>query len=158
MTKVAGLLRRCAARGFAVAVLLALYQVAQLPTLSGHERDAQAARFRFAGANFPELAGPPIQSVRPVHPSLEHISAWISAVGASVALADIDGDGLPNDACYVDTRTNRVIIAPVPGTGERYAPFALPFEGFGFDETMAPMGCLPGNLKEDERADLLVYF
>ena len=126
--------------------------------MSGDENNALAARFRFVAAPFPELAGLAVHRLRPVHPSLEHISAWISAVGAGVALADIDGDGLPNDACYVDTRTNRVVVAPVPGSGERYAPFALAFAGFRFDETMAPMGCLPGNFTEDERTDLLVYF
>ena len=42
-----------------------------------------------------------------------------------MALNDLDGDGLPNDVVYVDTRADRVIVAPVPGTGERYEPFAL---------------------------------
>lgn len=158
MTNAARFLRRYLARGFAIAVLLVLYHLAQLPALSGDERDALAARFRFVAQPMPELPGVPIRTSRPVHPSLEHISGWISAVGAGVALADIDGDGLPNDACYIDTRTNRIIIAPVPGSGKRYAPFALPFTGFRFDDTMAPMGCLPGNFKEDERTDLLVYF
>ncbi len=158
MTRAAGFLRRWAARGFAVVAVLALYQLAQLPALSGDERAALASHFRFAATPLPELPGPPMHSLRPVNPGLAHIRAWISAVGAGVALADIDGDGLPNDACYVDTRTNRVIVAPVPGSGARYLPFALPFAGFPFDQTMAPMGCLPGNFKEDERTDLLVYF
>ena len=43
----------------------------------------------------------------------------------SVAIADMDGDQLPNDVCYVDTRTDQVIVAPLPGTGDRFAPFAL---------------------------------
>ena len=50
-----------------------------------------------------------------MHPSLKTIESWISAVGAAVALNDLDGDGLPNDVVYVDTRTDRVIVAPVPG-------------------------------------------
>ena len=60
-----------------------------------------------------------------MHPSLKRIESWISSVGAAVALNDLDGDGLPNDVVYVDPRTDRVIVAPVPGTGERYEPFAL---------------------------------
>jgi hypothetical protein len=158
MSRAAAFLRRWAARGFVVAAVLALYQLAQLPALSSDERAELAARFRFAATPLPELPGRPPHSLRPVHPSLEHIRAWISAVGAGVALADIAGDGLPNDACWVDTRTNRILVAPVPGSGERYAPFALPFTQFRYDDTMAPMGCLPGNLKEDQRTDLLVYF
>src|SRR6185436_5278447 len=41
------------------------------------------------------------------------------------ALNDLDGDGLPNDTCYVDTRIDKVIVAPVPGTPARYQPFTL---------------------------------
>jgi enediyne biosynthesis protein E4 len=154
----ADLFRRHAAPVFAVAVVSGLYFLAQLPTLSDDERQALAGRFHFIATALPRVPGPPVRSMRPVHPSLAGIAAWISSVGAAAALADIDGDGLPNDACYVDTRTNQVIVAPVPDSGARYAPFALDFSGLRYDETMAPMGCLPGNFKEDERTDLLVYF
>ena len=98
------------------------------------------------------------RQLRPVNPRLAHIASWISAVGAAVALADIDGTGLPNDACFVDTRTNRVIVAPVPGSGDRYQPFALDFSEIRYDATMAPMGCLPGNFTEGPQTELLVYF
>ena len=40
-------------------------------------------------------------------------------MGAAVALNDLDGDGLPNDVVFVDTRTDRVVVAPVPGTPSR---------------------------------------
>lgn len=152
------LLRKNAARVCAALALLTLYQLAQIPTVSGSERAALAARFRFAATPLPVPPGPPPQTLRPVNPSLAHIASWISAVGAAVALADIDGDGLANDACFVDTRTNRVIVAPVPGSGDRYPPFALDFSGFRFDATMAPMGCLPGNFTEGPQTELLVYF
>ncbi len=33
-------------------------------------------------------------------------SAWISATGSSAALADLDGDGLPNDLCRTEPRTD----------------------------------------------------
>ena len=151
------LLRKNAARVCAALALLTLYQLAQIPTVSGSERAALAARFRFAATPLPVPPGPPPQTLRPVNPSLAHIASWISAVGAAVALADIDGDGLANDACFVDTRTNRVIVAPVPGSGDRYPPFALDFSGFRFDATMAPMGCLPGNFTEGPQTELLVY-
>jgi enediyne biosynthesis protein E4 len=151
-------LRRNAARLFAIAVMAGLYLFAQLPTISASERAALAARFRFTAKPLPVPSAATYQTLRPVNPNLAHIASWISAVGAAVALADIDGDGLPNDACFVDTRTNRVIVAPVPGSGDRYAPFALDFSGFRYDATMAPMGCVPGNFTEGPQTELLVYF
>jgi enediyne biosynthesis protein E4 len=152
------LLRRNAKRICAVLVLLALYQLAQLPSVSSSERAALADRFRFVATPLPVPPGPPPQTLRPVNPNLAHIVSWISSVGAAVALADIEGTGVANDACFVDTRTNRVIVAPVPGSGDRYAPFALDFSGFHYDSTMAPMGCLPGNFTEGPQTELLVYF
>jgi len=49
----------------------------------------------------------------------------ISFVGAAAALADLDGDGLPNDLVFVDPGVDRVTVAPAPGTGTRYEPFPL---------------------------------
>ena len=151
-------LRRNAKRVCALILLFGLYQLAQLPTVSSAERSALAARFRFVATPLPVPPGPPIETLRPVNPNLAHIVSWISSVGAAVALADIEGTGVANDACFVDTRTNRVIVAPVPGSGERYAPFALDFSGIRYDSTMAPMGCLPGNFTEGPQTELLVYF
>jgi hypothetical protein len=151
-------LRRHAARATALALIVACYAFARQPELVEAERSRLAARFAFARETLPELS-PSTRSVRAVHPSLERISAWISSVGASVALADLDGDGLPNDVAYVDTRTDRVVVAPVPGTPGRYPPFAQDPAPLPFDPaTMAPTGCLPGDLNEDGRIDLLVYY
>jgi enediyne biosynthesis protein E4 len=188
MTTPEGLIRRHAARLVALATILTLYSFARQPQLSGIEQARLAARFHFERHLLPELPGvtlsaarsregvPPGQpgrhlagaephvpadlsrTVRPVHPSLKLIESWISSVGAAVALNDLDGDGLPNDVVYVDTRTDRVILAPVPGTGERFEPFSLDAVSLPYDpETMAPMGCLPGDLNEDGLMDILVY-
>jgi hypothetical protein len=101
----------------------------------------------------------PAKTIRSVNPGLAGISAWVSAVGASVALNDLDGDGLPNYLCYVDTQTDQLIVAPVPGTPPRYSPFVLTPGPLPFDSnTMAPMGCLPLDANEDGLMDIVVYY
>jgi hypothetical protein len=121
-----------------------------------------AGQFKFSRHVLPEVPGPEIRQVRATHPDLSHLAWYSSQLGAAVALNDLDGDGLANDVCYVDTRTDQVIVAPVPGTGDRYRPFALDLKSGGaklFDrDKMAPFGCLPGDLDEDGRTDLVVYF
>jgi len=152
----------------ALITILVLYWLARLPQLSDAERRGLADRFAFErfDISFQSLpdgsrpnGGHSLRSSRPVHPDLQHISAWISTVGAAVALNDLDGDGLSNDLCYVETRTDQVIVAPVPGTPQRYQPFTLTAEPLPYDAaTMAPMGCVPGDLNEDGLMDVLVYY
>ena len=149
---------------FAAIILVAIcYPIAKLPTLTAPEKTALAARFRFQKSPLPEIAGhPPYKFVRQVHPSLERISAWISSLGAAATLADLDGDGLPNDLIHVDPRTDLVTVAPVPGTGERYKPFALDAAYWSHNSydlsTLAPMGSVAGDFNEDGLIDLMVYF
>ena len=150
--------RRHGARLLALALIVALWGMARIPEATEDERATLASRFAFARAPLPALPGSMVRGVRDVHPSLAHISAWISSVGAGVALNDLDGDGLPNDVCLVDPRTDQVIVAPAPGTGDRYPPFALPTTKIRWDATMAPMGCLPGDVNEDGRMDLVIYY
>lgn len=137
----------------------ALYHLSQLPTLPSTEAEAIAARFRFEKLPLPEMAGFPQKTVRQVHPSLAHLSAYLSALGASAALSDLDGDGLPNDLCHVEPRIDQVIFAPAPGTPQdRYEPFVLRPGPLTYDSTMAPTGCLPGDFNEDGLTDVLVCF
>lgn len=169
MRKAQGLLRRHAVSLVAIILILVFYGFAGLPQIPDASRATLASSFRFVRSELiglpiepPELGFPnePPKSIRGVHPSLEHISAWISAVGAAVALNDLDGDGLPNDVCYVDTQRDKVVIAPVlPVTPPRYEPFALDPAPLPYDPTtMAPMGCLPGDLNEDGAMDVVVYY
>jgi hypothetical protein len=152
-------IRRAVTLLVALVLVGALYLLSQLPTLSSTEAEAIAARFRFEKLPFPEPAGFPHKTVRQVHPSVAHLSAYLSAVGASAALGDIDGDGLPNDLCYVDPRIDQVVIAPAPGTPQdRYEPFVLQPGSLPYGSTMAPTGCLLGDFNEDGLTDVLVYF
>ncbi|HSR53283.1 MAG TPA: CRTAC1 family protein [Acidobacteriota bacterium] len=142
----------------AIAICCCLFGLSRLPQISPEERAQLAARFDFATALLPEPQPPGPRTIRAVHPSLHHISGWISSVGAALAFSDLDGDGLPNDLCQVDVRNDRVVIAPAPWTGERFGPFYLSPEPLPFNSTMAPMGCLPGDLNEDGWTDLIVYY
>ncbi len=155
-------LRDWGTRLMALALILGLYGFARLPEASESERRELAGRFAFTRAPLPEIPvgrGPERRTVRPVHPSLQSIATWISSVGAGVALHDLDGDGLPNDLCAIDTRVDLALVSPVPGTGDRYPLFALDPGPRRFDRaTMAPMGCLPGDWNEDGLTDLLVYY
>lgn len=152
-------MRRVVALLATIAGVVFLYQLSQLPTLSGTESDTLAARFRFEKKPLPELTGFSEQGVRQVHPSLEHLSAYLSALGASVALGDIDGDGLPNDLCQVEPRIDQVILAPAPGTPQdRFEPFVLQNGSLPYDAAMAPSGCLLGDFNEDGLTDVLVCY
>jgi hypothetical protein len=145
-----------------VAIAVALAVVAGLftarPGLSDTETHALTARFGFEKV---PLNSAPVnaRAERAVEPSLEGIRAWISAVGAAVALADLRGLGRSADACLVDPRDDSVTILPVPGGGgPQYPRFRLEPHGLSYDTTMAPMGCVPADLNEDGTVDFLVYY
>ncbi len=152
------ILKENAARLTALLIIAVLYGFARLPDISQTERQQLTERFNFSQLALPAVPGPEKRLVREVNPNLAHISGWISAVGAGVALNDLDGDGLSNDLCYVEVRTNQVIVAPAPGTGTRYQPLTLSAAPLPYDNTMAPMGCLLADLNEDGKMDLLVYY
>lgn len=140
------------------AAVVLIWWHGRLPKLAPEEATAMAKRFRFQRTTLPQFR-PPIRNQRDVNPKLAGISSWISSVGAAVALGDLDGDGLANDICLVDPRTDDVILSPVPGTGERYPTFTLRPEGLMYDSsTMAPMGCLLVDLNEDGLLDVIVYY
>jgi enediyne biosynthesis protein E4 len=150
-------LQRNLTRLVAVLLVIFLFFQARLPNISARETARLASRFHFASYAFPVNSATKLKTVRAVHPSLKRISAWISSVGAAVAVGDLDGDGLSNDVCLVDPRTDQVTIQPAPTTGTRYQPFSL--KPVRFDSaTMAPMGCLIGDLNEDGLLDVVVYY
>lgn len=158
MKRAAQAFREYAARLIVVVVVCSLYLLARQPELSRAERVRLASDFAFRSFTLPELPGQRQQTIRTVNPSLRGIAGWVSATGAAVALNDIDGDGLPNDLCHADPRTDLVTVAPVPGGERRFEPFALDAGELYQRATMAPMGCLPADFNEDGLTDLLVYY
>lgn len=158
MKKKQHFLERNAVRLAAVTVIIGLFFMSRQPSISTAERNRLAEQFSFQEFLLPEENIPLTRTIRDVAPSLKHIAGWISSVGAGVALNDLDNDGLPNDICKIDPRTDNVMIAPAPTTGERFKPFTLNAGNLFDHKTMAPTGCIPNDYNEDGLTDLLVYY
>ncbi|MGO4565876.1 CRTAC1 family protein [Rhizobium sp. 2YAF20] len=143
---------------------LTLFLIARAGSPSEQELEKIASPFAYVESALPPASIDGFRSIRAVHPAFEHIAAWISSVGASVTLGDLDGDGLPNDACLVDPRNDTVSIMPVPGTirlqnKSNYAPFVLVTPTVGYDaKSIAPMGCILADVDADGRMDVVVYY
>ena len=155
-------MRKLVAPVIALALALGMFALAQVPGASAQQRAAVAAQFHFRSLPIAEPPGLPHNTIRDVNPAYRHIQAWISSVGASVAINDFTGSGQPDDMCLVDTRSNSVIVTPVPGTkaAGTFKPFVLtPSPALPYDTTtMAPMGCVPGDFGQNGRMDLLVNY
>lgn len=153
-------LRGHAAKIVTMSIAVALYFLAVPRDLSADARGGLAAKLRLEATYLePADNGQRMRTIRAVHPSVQRIDAWISSVGAAVALADIAGSGLPADICLVDPRNDSVSVLPAPGTGDRFRAFALAAPSEDYDpNTIAPMGCLPADVNEDGRIDLVVYY
>ncbi len=155
-------MRKLAPAVVVLALIGALFTVAHLPVASARQEANVASRFHFVQLPIAEPPGLPEATIRDVNPAYRHLQAWISSVGAAVAINDFTGSGQPDDMCLVDTRSNSVIVTPVPGTKAvgTFKPFvltpspALPYNA----STMAPMGCVPGDFSQNGLMDLLVYY
>ncbi|WP_182904363.1 CRTAC1 family protein [Microbispora sp. H13382] len=158
MTATLGWLRRQTAGIVALVLIATAFLIARLPSYSAAQTAETASKYSFTPLSIALPSGYDQQSIRKVNKDYTHIDAWISSVGAAIAMNDLDGDGLSNDLCLVDTRIDQVVITPTPGAkSERYAPFALNPAPLPVNDHMAPMGCVPGDYNEDGRLDLLVY-
>lgn len=129
-----------------------------LPDAGPEERAALKARFAFTRLAMPQTGAPLTMNVRPVHPDMAHIARWISAIGTSVSLGDIDEDGVSDDVCAVEPRSGEVLVAPAPGSDGTYAPFALNTEPAWDPDVWVATGCKIGDFNEDGLADLMVHF
>ncbi|MFC0865974.1 CRTAC1 family protein [Sphaerimonospora cavernae] len=158
MTAILGRLRRQLAGVVALVLVASVFLVARLPSYSAAETAETAGKYSFKPTSIALPGGYAQQSIREVNKDYSHIDAWISSVGAAIAMNDLDGDGLANDLCLVDTRIDQVVVTPVPDARSgRYQPFALNPGTLPMNDHMAPMGCVPGDFNEDGRLDLLVY-
>lgn len=158
MTVTKNWLRRNSPGVVALAVMVGTFYGVRLPDSSAAEIGTLAKNFAFEPMSIAMPAGFDKQEVRKVNKAYQHIEAWISSVGAAIAINDLDGDGLDNDLCVNDVRIDQAVVTPAPTRKDKYAPFALNPAPLGTSKTMAPMGCMPGDYNEDGRMDLLVYY
>lgn len=152
-------LRRQLAGVLALVLVVATFVVARQPGTSAAETGSLASGYRFAPMSVDLPSGFRQQEIRKVNKTYKHIDAWISSVGAAVAMNDLDGDGLANDLCVTDPRIDQVVVTPTPGAkSQRYSSFALSTGSLPMNPYIAPMGCTPGDFNEDGRMDLMVYY
>lgn len=142
----------------AVSVVTLLGLASRLPEPTAEEVDKLSAGFKFTKLALPATGTPTDVDVHPVNPVAEHIARWLSSVGTSLTLADLDEDGLANDFCAVEPRTGEVRAAPVPGTGDRYPMFLVQTDPPMDPHTFVATGCKVGDFNEDGLADLLVHY
>jgi hypothetical protein len=158
MTAIRGFLRRQLTGVIALVVVVGFFFAVTLPQSSAEEKNDLASNYAFTGHSLALPTSDKQQTIRQVNQAYKHIDAWMSSVGAAVAMNDLDGDGLPNDLCLVDPRTDQVIITPAADRNQsRYQPFELDPAPLPVNNVMAPMGCVPADLNEDGRLDLLIY-
>lgn len=138
--------------------MIVAYLVARIPGASASELTQVASRYKFVEMPIAYPPGLPTKDIRQVNPAYKNIQAWLSSVGAGVAVNDLTGAGRAQDLCVVDPRSDSIIVTPVPGTGARYAPFVLDPAPLPWDSTMAPTGCVPGDFNGDGRMDLFTYY
>jgi hypothetical protein len=139
-------------------VVGALAALARIPDPPPDEVSRLAQRFHFEWQPLPPVPMPPGGAVFPVNRTAAHMPFYFYQVGASAALGDLDGDGLPNDLCLTDVRTKAAMVSPVPGSGSRYAPFLLDFGRLVDRVTVHPSVCRFADIDEDGLTDLFVAF
>src|SRR5581483_2548450 len=87
MNRPPGSLRRRATLLVAAAIVIGLYVMTRERTLSQTESEEVVNTLRFSRTPLPEVADhPQYKYVRNVHPSVQHIRAYVSTLGASVTM------------------------------------------------------------------------
>ncbi|MFX0575236.1 CRTAC1 family protein [Nocardia nepalensis] len=156
------LLRKAVVPAVALVMMFALFVPARSSLLTSHEQAGGplASRFDFTAMPIALPKGLPTdRKIRELRPPYQNLSAWISAIGSSVAMNDLDGNRLADDLCLVDPRSDSVIITPTPDSDtSRYEPFVLDPAPLRMDISTVPSGCVPGDFNGDGRMDVLVHY
>ncbi|MEV6321165.1 CRTAC1 family protein [Nocardia sp. NPDC051787] len=156
------LLRKAVVPAVALLLMGSLFIPARSALLPIHD-DAGgpiASKFDFTPMPIALPKGLPTdRKIRHVRPAYDHLAAWISSIGAAIAMNDFDGNRLADDLCVVDPRSDTVFLSPTPDSNtSRYEPFVLDPKPLPIDESSVPSGCTPGDFNGDGRMDALVQF
>jgi hypothetical protein len=145
-----------------IAILLATFFVASSQVgVAGADQTANEYKFTELPIALPAgYDNLPMKTVRQVNPAYAHISAWLSSIGAAIAINDLTGHGRADSMCVVDPRTDDVIVTYTPTAPEqdRFAPFVLDAAPLPMDAAMAPTTCTPGDFTGDGRMGILVTY
>ncbi|NNC95395.1 MAG: VCBS repeat-containing protein [Chitinophagales bacterium] len=145
-------------RVLAITILIVLYALAAPEKVDKFEKAMFEKEFSFSSSTLFQPEDLQSNSVRSVHPQYEHISAWISSVGAAVSFADLDNDRLYDDIIHVDPRFDKAYISNLKDPA-KYTPFSLEATPLPYDEnTMSPMGSLTNDFNGDGKNDILLYY
>lgn len=147
-------MRRLVVPVVALAIAVPLFIASHDPYRAAATGSANAdIRLSRVGLNQPD--GPQSRHLRTVAPGLSRISGWISAVGASVAAADFNNDGV-DEACVTDPRDDTARLMHIPGAPGHFTEVTLTPPAS--PAPSAPMGCVPFDADEDGDQDVLVYY
>lgn len=142
----------------AVLIIAIIYAFSIPKKMEKSENDFFIEEFKFKDYILYEPTDIEGIKVREVHPDFKNFNTWISSVGAAISVFDFDNDGIENDMVHIDPRFNSVVIAPIPGTADRYRPIQLTNKKQQEDKTIAATGVLTNDYNEDGQMDILVMY
>lgn len=162
MAGLRGRLRRLVPAVVTLSILVALFLVGSYQ-VDVAAAESTSAEYKFAEMDIPLPPGyqsMPMKNIRQVNPAYKHFAAWLSSIGASIAVNDLTGHGRADSLCIVDPRTDEVIVsyAPTAQSEDRFTPFLLNPAPLPMDHAMAPTTCTPGDFTGDGRMGLLVTY
>lgn len=144
---------------FAIGIMVLLFSLTKLPNYSADEKANFEKEFAFESSALFQPKDLIPKSIRQVHPQYDKISAWISSVGASVAITDLDNNGYSNDIIHVDPRFDKVLVSSAENTISNIKPFILTPKRLPFNEkNTAPMGVVANDFDKNGQIDILVYY
>ncbi len=130
-------------------------------SVAGGDQAAAAYKFKeMPIAMPPGYDSQPMKTIRKVNPAYEKIRAWISSVGASIAINDVTGHGIANGMCMVDTRTDSVVVTytPTAPAADRFTPVRAGRQAAADGRRHGTHRLHPGDFNGDGRNDFLVTY